>query len=100
MPSLTVAYFFNESLAVKLKTTYKPPTTQTQNSQTIHNSAKAPINQPQTSHKHSIMSRKTLFYIAKNFSGNTKHGISLQPFYFITSTIRSEDQSRAEIEGM
>ena len=49
MLSLTVAYFFNESLAVKLKTTYKPPTTQTQNSQTIHKLPKAPTNHPQLS---------------------------------------------------
>ena len=45
------------------------------------------------------MSRKSVFYVTKNFSNNSKHVLSLQPLYAIISTFSSEDQSQAGIEN-
>ena len=45
------------------------------------------------------MSRKSVFYATKNFSNNAKHVLNIQPFYSISSTFSSEDQSQVGIEG-
>ena len=47
----------------------------------------------------SIMSRKSVFYVTKNFVNNAKHVLNLQPFYSILSTFSNEDQSPVGIEG-
>ena len=84
----------------------KPPTNQPQTSQTIHKSPKNQSNHSQTSQisdkpskNQPIMSRKSVFYVTKNFSNNAKHVLNLQPFYSISSTFSSEDQSHIGIEG-
>ena len=70
-----------------------------QTSQTTHKPVKPFTNHPQTSHKHRIISWKSVFYVAKNFNNNAKHMLSLQPFHAITLTFSSEDQSQVGIEG-
>ena len=99
-------------LAVKRGTTHKPA-----KPQTTHKTATNQSNHPQTTKKpakplsqtsqisdkppqnQSIMSRKSVFYVTKNFSNNAKHVLNLQPFYSISSTFSSEDQSQVRIEG-
>ena len=111
-----------KSLAVKLPTNLP---NHPQTSQTTHKPVKLPPNQsqisqhytkneetlngkvnflcsanhPQTSHKHDILSRKSVCYVTKYLRDNAKHVLSLQPFYAVTLTISSEDQSQAGIEG-
>ena len=43
--------------------------------------------------------KKISFYVIKNFSDNAKDVLNLQPFYGITLTFISEDQSQVGIEG-
>ena len=98
-------------ISISWKTQNYPQTSQTthklvklstnhpQTSQTIH---KLPINQTkhsQTSDKYRIICWKSVFYVAKNFNNNANHVLSLQPFYAITLTFSSEDQSQLGIEG-
>ena len=84
---------FEKTLAVKHETTHKSaklPTNHPNHPQTIHKPARSqqnypkttqifhePVtnqpNHPQSSHNHSIISRKTVFYVTKNFSNNEKH---------------------------
>ena len=45
------------------------------------------------------MSSKLVFYVTKNFSNNAKHVLNLQPFYSVSLTFSSEDQSQVAIEG-
>ena len=63
-----------KSLAVKLETAHKPATNQLnhpQTSQTNRKPAKSQIlDKPPT--KQPIMSRKSVFYVIKNFSDNAK----------------------------
>ena len=44
------------------------------------------------------MSRKSVFYATKNFSKNAEHVLNLQPFYSISLTFSSEDQSQVGID--
>ena len=91
-------------LAVKLETTHKPakPATSQPNHpqtfQTIHKLLTNHLNHPQTSQIQdklptiqSIKSRKSFFLLLLV--------LRLQPFYFITLTLSSEDVSQVEIEG-
>ena len=84
----------------------KPPTNQSQTSQTTHKPPKNQPNHSQTSHicdkppkNQSIISKKSVSNVTKNFSNNAKHVLNLQPFYSISSTFSSEDQSQVRIEG-
>ena len=55
------------SLALKLETTHKPATNQSQTSQITD---KPPKNQP-------VISRKSAFHVTKNFRNNGKHVLNL-----------------------
>ena len=45
------------------------------------------------------MSRKSAFYVTKNFSKNAEHVLNLQPFYSISLMFSSKDQSQVGAEG-
>ena len=51
-----------------------------------------------TTHEEANYEKKS-FYVSKNFSNNAKHVLNLEPFYSITLTFSSEDQSQVGIEG-
>ena len=82
-----------------------------QTSQTTHEPAKPPTNQPATNHPKTsqisdkppknqpIIIRKSVLNVTKNFSNNVKQMLNLQPFYSISSTFSSNDQSQVGIEG-
>ena len=58
-----------KSLTVRLETTHKPPKPSTKHPQTSQIIHKPPTNQR-------IISRKSAFYVTKNFSNNAKHVLS------------------------
>ena len=68
----------------------KPSTNRQNHLQTSQISDKPPKTQ-------SVMTRKSVFYVTKNFSNNAKLVLNLHPFYSISSMFSIEDQPKQEL---